>query len=144
MFPKRQNSSLLKKSKQASKQKIFSNSATKRLKCWVCCCLVCSVLFIAHIWKGIYSTKAEVVDNSYSQLGGRACLVFTVMSQPANSGLYLKHYPFLLVPLKMLVGSDHFLNQMVEILRETRSKAFRLKNSHDFITSRKTDLCHST
>ena len=39
------------------------------------------------------------------------------------------------LPLKVLSDSDCFLNQMVE--------AFGLKESQDFITSHKTDLCHT-
>ncbi|CAO2591472.1 hypothetical protein LEMLEM_LOCUS6324 [Lemmus lemmus] len=57
-------------------------------------------------------------------------------------------FEFQLLPLeeliqKMLSDSDCFLNQMVEILKEIRGKAFGLKDSQDFITSHKTDLCYT-
>jgi hypothetical protein len=47
------------------------------------------------------------------------------------------------VPLKVLADSNRFLNQMGEIPREVRGKAFGLKDSQDFISSHKTDLCHT-
>ena len=69
------------------------------------------------------------------------------MSQLVNSAVYQNQAEFsiliLSVPLKMLSDSDCLLNQMVEILREIRGKAFGFKDSQDFITSHKTDLGHT-
>ena len=68
-------------------------------------------------------------------------------SQPVNSALCQNQEEFsilvLSVPLKVLSDSNCFLNQKVEILREIRGKAFGLKDSQDFISSHKTDLCHT-
>ena len=50
---------------------------------------------------------------------------------------------YLSVPLKVLSDSNGLLNQMVEILREIRGKAFGLQDSQAFISSHKTDLCHT-
>lgn len=43
----------------------------------------------------------------------------------------------------MLSDSDCLFNQMVEILRKIRGKAFGFKDSQDLITSYKTDLGHT-
>lgn len=64
-----------------------------------------------------------------------------------NPALYQNQAEFSIlifsVPLKVLSDSNCFLNQMVQILREIRSKAFGLKDSQDFISRHKTDLCHA-
>lgn len=46
-------------------------------------------------------------------------------------------------PLKMPGDSNGFPNQMAENLGEIRSKAFGLKDSQAFITSREMDLHHT-
>lgn len=45
------------------------------------------------------------------------------------------------VPLKMLLNSNSFPNQMVEILEKIRSKSYGLENSQDFIAHGKAYLC---
>lgn len=87
----------------------------------------------------ICASRAETVDNSFP-IAWEDPPSLRVMRQLVNSSLYFSLAEFnifiLSVPLRMLSDSDHFLNQMVVILREIRGKAFgRLSFSRSYYQS---------